>query len=644
MIISSIIEGKVSSSTPCMKKIFFTLFLFWMLFIAYQGISIWSVIGTESLKIGRIQIYDRDGNLLTNLPKEWWYSMNYTDHFDYTLIQSILQIEDRRFFSHFWVDIIGKIWALKENYSAWFTVRWGSTITEQYIKNTYFPHEGRNVWQKIQESFWAILLEIRYTKEEILRKYLDTIYMGNGIYWVETALETYFPEEKIWTLSEGAIIEIITRIKYPNLSEGSENYKNTIQRKLWLTELSEALPKRGKPQYTDIFPFLTNRLEWEIHLYCLSLENHLSDYVLTLPQDICKMKDLVLSTSIDMNITLEAATILEGTLFPLEEKNVHNGSIYVWSEKEKKVLAYVGNRINARENAIDMITKKRSVGSVLKPFVYEMMIEKWASPESLILDDTRVYETEVATQSYIPENYIPKSYWPITLREALGNSLNSASVRLSEKIGIWRIYEKFRSLWFDLDHEAWYYWYGIVLWAIELSLENIVHGYRSLTSLEKDDKFLLFEMLSNPENRAQTFWISSILNTSIPLAVKTWTSSDFRDNWVIGYNNDIIIWVWVWNTTNESMDDISWITGAGPIYHAIAENMILRWYIRPLNISMPTNIAYTLTCLDIRCLQKNSSYIPVGWSRKSRPASHLYYKEDFVTDITTEEQSEWKIQ
>jgi penicillin-binding protein 1C len=97
----------------------------------------------------------------------------------------------------------------------------------------------------------------------------------------------------------------------------------------------------------------------------------------------------------------------------------------------------------------------------------------------------------------------------------------------------------------------------------------------------------MYTMLSDNANRSRTFGISSILGTSIPLAVKTGTSTDFRDNWAVGYNNDIIIGVWVGNTDNTSMDDVSGVTGAGPIFHALAENMIARGYIHPTDMTPP---------------------------------------------------------
>lgn len=82
------------------------------------------------------------------------------------------------------MDIIGKLGALRENYDAGAIVRGGSTITEQYIKNTYFPKEKRSWEQKLRESLWAVLAEVRYSKEEILTKYLDSVYMGNGVYGI----------------------------------------------------------------------------------------------------------------------------------------------------------------------------------------------------------------------------------------------------------------------------------------------------------------------------------------------------------------------------------------------------------------------------------------------------------------------------
>lgn len=90
------------------------------------------------------------------------------------------------------------------------------------------------------------------------------------------------------------------------------------------------------------------------------------------------------------------------------------------------------------------------------------------------MDDTKVYNTEQEDKNFVPENYVPKSYGPVRLKEALGNSLNSASVRLSEAIGIGKIYDAYKKSGLRLDHDAGYYGYGIALGSVELTLENVV--------------------------------------------------------------------------------------------------------------------------------------------------------------------------
>ena len=291
-----------------------------------------------------------------------------------------------------------------------------------------------------------------------------------------------------------------------------------------------------------------------------------------------------------------------------------------------------------------MITRRRSVGSILKPILYKLAFQWGADGESYILDDTRVYETEDTTKQYLPENYIPKSYGPIRLKEALGNSLNSTAVRLSESLGIGHIYDTFRSYGLDLDHEVSHYGYGIALGTPELTLENVIEWYTFLTDLSEKENSILYRVLSDGRNRARTFWVSSILNTSVPLAVKTGTSTDFRDNWAIGYNSDIIIGIWVGNTDGRSMDDVSWVSGAGPLYHQIAEYMIEKGYISSDIPPVPPWLHEDYICLDIGCFQKEKWLLQDGHVVRSHPRDKKYFASDFVTSMTSDEMKKWKIE
>jgi penicillin-binding protein 1C len=122
----------------------------------------------------------------------------------------------------------------------------------------------------------------------------------------------------------------------------------------------------------------------------------------------------------------------------LGRKNVNNAAIYIIDLKTRKILAYIGNT-NAGEK-IDMIDRPRSVGSLLKPFVYLLALRSGVDAEDYVLDEKTAYETGVDGKYFIPENYNPKSYGPVKIREALGNSLNSSAVRITDILGINTVY------------------------------------------------------------------------------------------------------------------------------------------------------------------------------------------------------------
>lgn len=215
--------------------------------------------------------------------------------------------------------------------------------------------------------------------------------------------------------------------------------------KLYDHSFTGSLDRKVRKTAINLFPHLTRRIQSEEEKYCAGRENSLHEFVPNRANTLCQSNLLTLTTSIDLELSLFARDALEGIVSSLEKENVSNGSVYIFDPEKSEVLAYIGNRsASSRENAIDMIEERRSVGSVLKPFIYSLAIDGGADGESLIMDDTRIYKTADTAKSFVPENYIPKTYGPVRLKEALGNSLNSATVRLAETIGIGRIYEAYR--------------------------------------------------------------------------------------------------------------------------------------------------------------------------------------------------------
>lgn len=631
--------------TAYMKKsliIITTILVFiWIYISSVLHIISWPWIN----KYWHIRLYDAKWRLIVDKWLSEGYMIPYTWTLTGKLFESIIFIEDKRFYEHGGIDLRAKIGALKENISAWKVVRGWSTITEQYLKNTYFRESERNLKQKIDEAIAAIWIEMRYSKDEIFRKYMDNIYFWNNTYGIAGALELYFPWKSVTDLTDTEILDIITRIHSPNTwSSYHQWYKWDIAKKLWWDINSKDLTVDKKRTSLDRYPIITERIVLARNKYCSWDIQELQKWTYKIPDNICSSNSLSLNLSIKLELQYFIHEVMQKNLIRVEKENVTGGAVYVYDPSNNKVLAYIGNRWVSSENwAIDMITRRRSVGSILKPFVYLLALKEWAELESLILDDLRNYPTWIEGKSFVPQNYNPQSYGPVRLREALGNSLNSSTVRISEKLWIWFIYNFFEEVGLSMNHDAWYYGYGISLGGVELSLENIVESYSYLTHIEDPNIFLIHYALSESKNRAKTFWISSILNSSLNLPVKTGTSTDFRDNWAVSYHQDAIIGVWVGNANGSPMEEVTWVTWAWPIWHTIAEYMIQNWYIKNEWLRVPSTVKETLLCLEIKCLQKERTYMKNPVMLNSRPKSNIYDSRDFIWILTEEEKKKWNI-
>lgn len=621
-----------------MKKIIliivFCVFTISLFFIGnvYVVISNW-----PHQEYGQLILKDRTWKIITDKWRSGWYMLPYTWDINSDLVKGIITIEDTYFYGHNGINIQAKISSLYQNLRAGKIIRGGSTITEQYIKNTYYAGKPRTILQKIREAIGALIIEKKYNKEEILRKYLSNVYMGNGLYGIENIIE------KEW--DNDIILDVITKIKYPNISDTNRSdvlsYRNRVSEKIGKKWENTHLFEEKIRISTNIFPIITNRIDKEIRLFCNWKKNILKQWTQNIPDSLCNSWDINLVLTIDSNLIYTIQGISRWIIKSLEWKNVTNTAILIVNPESNTILAYTsGTNPN---DEIDMITRKRSVGSLLKPFIYRMALQNWADSEDYLLDDKTIYETNIAGKYFIPENYNPKSYGPIKFREALGNSLNSATVRLTDTLGISAIYNMLRDVWLILDYDAGHYGYGISLGTVEVTMENIVDSYRSLLDFSDPDTWQIWEILKDSRNRARTFGISSILNTSIPMSVKTGTSTDFRDNWTVSYHPDAIIGVWVGNSDGSPMGDISWVSGAWPIWHQIIEYMITKWMIKNQIIPPPVSLKQLSICMDISCYRKELMYTKKTESPKTRPAEWLYFRSDFFWNISEEEMERWKI-
>lgn len=163
------------------------------------------------------------------------------------------------------------------------------------MKNAYYNNKPRTLLQKFREAIGAIIIESRYSKDEILQKYLSTVYMGNGLYGIETVTGDS-PDNDI-------ILDTITRFKFPNITaSNSDNvllYRTTISNKLDLTSSRTRLFESKKRNSINLYPIITTRVDREVSLYCRGQENTLKQWINTIPKNLCDTSEVNLTLTID---------------------------------------------------------------------------------------------------------------------------------------------------------------------------------------------------------------------------------------------------------------------------------------------------------------------------------------------------------
>mgnify|MGYP001766006160 FL=1 len=571
-----------------------------------------------------IVLYDRNGILIADKATEFWYKKIIDLDLQSEFVKSLILIEDKNYYNHFWIDIISKIWALNSNFIYKKVVSGWSTITEQYIKNRFFINNKRTYLQKAREATLAFYYSLPYfpntlstfenrefTKKRVLSQYLQNAYFWNNLYWVWAAIEVYFWKDNLSDLNQEEIVLLITLLNNPsNNSIYDKNfsaYFEKVKRKLWYN-FERKIDKLNKKQSFDNFPFATKDLYfWDEKL------------------------------SIDANLSIFARKIVNETLEKLKQKNVTNAAVFAINPKTREIIIYEWSRdFYSREidGQVNVIKSERQPWSTMKPFLYLMALENWAWINSMLLDVESEYNSFSEGKTYISNNYSLKEYWLVRLKNSLWNSLNNATVRLAFHLWLENVYNFYKDYWFDLKESPEYYGYSLVLWNPSIKLQDLVYSYSKLLDLKDKNKFLLYNILSDPDNRDISFWVNSILNTSIPQAVKTGTSSNFKDNVIISYHPDFVLWVWVWNNDNSSMIWVTGITWAWYIWHQIIEEAIRLGYIYDYNFDIPEGIEKKSYCLDLSCFRKEVNFDKDSINYYSRIADNVYDNRDLYEKLS----------
>jgi len=311
-------------------------------------------------------------------------------------------------------------------------------------------------------------------------------------------------------------------------------------------------------------------------------------------------------TTLDARAQRLARDVLRRHLAGLAGRNVRDGAVLIVDNASGDVLAYVGSAGPAsRASAVDGVMARRQAGSTLKPFLYELALERRYLTAASLLDDSPI-TLDTASGIYLPQNYDRDFKGRVSVRTALGSSLNVPAVRALVLAGVEPFRERLHALGYaGITQPGDFYGYALALGSAEVSLWEQVQAYRTLarggrsaplrTRLESeavlgergqpdsrtdrvsnekpllsaDASFIVADMLSDRSARAVTFGLDNHLNTPFWAAVKTGTSKDMRDNWCIGFSSAFTVGVWVGNFEGDPMHDVSGVTGAAPVWQQI---------------------------------------------------------------------------
>ena len=501
-------------------------------------------------------------------------------------LTTIVAVEDARFARHHGVDALALARAAAQVVGHGRIVSGGSTITMQLARLRYdLP---RTLWGKLREIVLALRIEAGTPKDRILEAYVNALPMGGNLVGVEAGARTYFgvPASDLdW--AQAAMLAAL-----PNDPVALDPYVHRAALERRQRAMLAYLAARGVIGADQARAALDEQLALVPRREGVGDASQLLfRLAASAPRSGGRVR-----TTIDRDLQRYVENAAQEVVAALGERSVHDAAAIVVDNATGDVLAYLGSPdyFDARSlGRNDGVTALRQPGSTLKPFLYELAFERRTIRPATILEDVPTAYAIPGAQIYAPADYSGQFEGPVRPRIALADSLNVPAVRTLSAVGVATFQSRLRTLGFaHLDKPADYYGLGLTLGSGEVTLEELARAYatvarggrplrlryrdtdpRAVTGrLRIGDEAtweLVTDMLSDAHARARAFGVASLLRLPFPSAVKTGTSSDFRDTWTVGFTRDYTVAAWVGNFDGAPMQRITGVTGAAPLWNRI---------------------------------------------------------------------------
>lgn len=570
------------------------------------------------------KIYDRRGRLLFEMPPPYAGSHSPVplEAIPPQLIWATIATEDATFYQNPGMDAKAILRAAWINVQGGEVLAGGSTITQQLVRTVMFSAEertARTLRRKLRELVLAVRITQRYTKDEILNLFLNETYYGNLAYGVEAAAQAYYGKHaRDLDLAECALLAGLPQA--PAVYNPLENLEAAKERQAIVLDL---MVKQGYVTATEARLAKDEKLAFAAAPFPIRAPHFVMYVRGLLEREVGRARleagGLNVYTTLDVDLTETARDLMRHHLAllalcnyapecPPGGHNARNAAVLALDPQTGDILALVGSPdyFSARiDGAVNGTTALRQPGSAIKPLTYAAAFERGdLTPATMMLDVRTAFVTREGTP-YVPLNYDLRFRGPVRLREALASSYNLVAVKVLDTIGVTALAEMARRLGITTFDKPDDLGLALTLGGGEVRLVELTAAYaafanggyavhpRAIRTVEdaggnvlwrapdvpKSDRrvldprvaYLITDILSDDSARIPTFGEGSILNLSRPAAVKTGTTTDFRDNWTVGYTPDLVVGVWVGNADNEMMQDVTGVTGAAPLWHDVME-------------------------------------------------------------------------
>ncbi len=509
-----------------------------------------------------IRILAADGQLISNRGKSRGEAVTIADLPEY-VPAAFIAIEDKRFYDHFGVDVVGLGSVALESIRAGHVTRGASTITQQLAKNLFLTPD-QTLGRKVQEALLAIWLEHNYSKDQILELYLNRVFFGNNATGIEAASQTYFGKSaRNLSLGEAAILA--GSMQAPSrLNPKGDPAAVEARQKLVLSAMADQgyiSPAEAKAATIDPTQKVRTKVAGAESYVADWVEGLVASYVGDIKQDV------VVYTTINWDLQKQAEFLIKEAVTDQGEKYHFTQGALVAIDPDGAVRAVVGGADYTQSQYNRAVTSRRQPGSTFKPFVYMAAMEKGYTP------DTVADDAPINIQGWQPDNADGKFMGQITLREALAYSRNTVAAQLAWIVGPAKVVEAAQRMGISSPLQPVP---SIALGTQEVSLLELTAGYAPfanggngvianvITRIEGADGKALYDAVPAGPGQVVSPQVVGEMNDMLSTALdigtgkhahlsgwqiggKTGTSQKARDALFIGYTSRMVTGVWLGN-------------------------------------------------------------------------------------------------